>query len=141
MKRNLLISILLILVGIVLLDGLICTIPPFDMTITTIGTCAVRSELYFEKHGKIPPSLASLPERDGYANSIMDGYDRQLLFEVRADRMVFMSYGKDGLPGGTGKNADVEIHYLTHKQDGSLWIGEYYWIIDAERHVQYPVNH
>jgi len=140
MKRLvLLVVILVLLVAIAIFLGDLCAVPPASTTVSAITECAVRSQLFYEGHGTLPSSLVSLPKRNGYANSIVDGYARQLVFEVRADRLVFISYGKDGVPGGVEENSDTEIHYLTHRPDGSLWIGEPNWIVEAERRIQSPL--
>ena len=119
----------------------VCTISPTNLTVTSIIECAVRTQLFYRSHGKLPSSLSSLPERTGYANSIVDGYGRELIFEVHEKHLAFISFGKDGLPHGTGEDADIEFHYITHKPDGSLWIGERYWAAEAERRIQIPTDH
>lgn len=140
MKPILWIFMFLVIVSIAITFLISCSIPPAAKTISTISHCALRSELYFRENHKLPPSLAVLPTREGYSNSIEDGYGRQLIYEVREDRIVFISYGKDGKPGGIDKNADTEVHYLTHKEDGSLWIGTSDWLIEAERRIMHPTD-
>ena len=133
-----LVSILALIIVAALYLGHICAIPPTSATVTAITDCAVRTQLFYQSNDALPSSLRSLPKRKGYANAIVDGYGRELIFEVRADRLVFISYGKDGVPGGTDENADIEVHYMTHKPDGSFWIGEPNWIVEAERRIRRP---
>lgn len=83
-------------------------ISPDAWTATSIGEICARMNLYLEKNGRLPETLEELPWREGYDNSIADGWGRRILYtfdrEQRKIRLV--SYGRDGKPGGIGKNRD-----------------------------------
>ena len=114
------------------LDSLVDRISPVEATDTAISETFVRIDLYAKQHGTVPPSLNVLPEREGYANSITDGWGKPLLYEVSDDgRLTLTSYGKDGKPGGTGEDADISRSYYSKRPDGSLWVGSDMWIVEA----------
>jgi hypothetical protein len=51
-------------------------IPPESMTTTAMTETFVRIEMYMKEHREVPPNLAVLPTRKGYANSTTDGWGR-----------------------------------------------------------------
>jgi hypothetical protein len=113
--------------------GIVNVIPPVDMTQSAITETFVRIDIYARQTKKIPPSLDVLPKREGYANSITDGWNRPLLYRINEDGVITLtSLGKDGKVGGTGDDADISKSYYTEHKDGSLWIGEEMWIVQAE---------
>lgn len=106
---------------------------PYKKTITAIGETFTRISIYAETTHKIPYSFDVLPIRNGYSNRIIDAWGRTLLLKIENDNiMSLVSYGKDGVPGGDGDDADIIISYWLKRPDGSLWIGDRLWIVKAE---------
>jgi len=130
--------ILLILMGVCvpivgMLFLLADTMPPQAVTDDAMEETFWRIHLYMERHRKVPPSLAVLPKREGYANSIIDAWGRELCYTIDDQGVIALSsLGADGKPGGMGLNADVVRRYRTQKPDGSLNIDDPYWIVNAE---------
>jgi len=108
-------------------------ITPVEMTETAIGETFYRVYLYGQMHHKIPHSLDVLPVRDGYANQTTDGWNRELILEIKDDKiMTLKSYGQDGKPGGKGENADISRSHWLRKKDGSLWVSDPLWVVESE---------
>jgi hypothetical protein len=104
---------------------------PEAKTLTTIGRYFFALNKYAREHKAIPTSLDDL---DNCTNSKNDGWDRPLHYKIdkKNNIITIISYGKDGIPGGEGDNADISDSYFTRKPDGSLWIGsDGMWIVDA----------
>ena len=78
---------------------LIETIRPKDATRTALIGIAVRLCDYFEKNGVIVDSLADLPKRKNYHDSIYDGWNRPILYFNTGSVVRLLSYGKDGVQG------------------------------------------
>jgi hypothetical protein len=96
------------LVGCRALASFIDIIPPVDLTRSHITETFCRIEMYVKTNKSIPPSLDVLPNRDGYANSTLDGWNRLLQYRVTEDGLITLtSFGADGKPGGDGENADI----------------------------------
>lgn len=111
----------------------VCVIPPDAATHSAIIESFVRMQMYISEHRKFPASLDELPKRDGYANCITDGWERPLIYKVEQDNLItLLSYGKDGKPGGTGRNADIQTTYRTKNPDGEWCIEEQLWLVTAE---------
>lgn len=93
----------------------------------------VRMSLYAKAHQDVPPSLRVLPERKGYMNRTTDGWGRPLIYQIGDNGVLTLtSLGEDGKPGGNGEDRDISESYYSRRIDGSLWIGESSWIVDAE---------
>ena len=109
-------------------------IPPRAETITAIGETFARIGLYAKQNNSIPPSLAVLPKRTGYAKQTTDAWKRPLRYEVASDGVITLaSLGKDGRPGGDGDDADITRAYFGRRPDGSLWATSGMWLVDAEK--------
>ena len=108
-------------------------IPAKDMTVSAMVETFVRISLYARQNNAIPPSLAVLPTRTGYANRTTDGWRRPLKYEITPDGIVSLkSLGKDGRPAGTGDDADISRAYHARRSDGTLWATSEMWIVEAE---------
>ena len=108
-------------------------ISPLEQTVSAMGETFVRMNLYAQQNGTVPLSLAVLPLREGYVNATTDAWDRPLLYEISdVGILTLRSLGKDGEPGGNGDNADISQSYHSRRSYGSLWIGEGFWIVEAE---------
>lgn len=80
---KILISILIIITGFYS-----HVITPVQMTHTAIGETFYRVHLYGQATQKIPHSFDVLPVRDGYANRITYGWGRELILEIKNDKMI-----------------------------------------------------
>jgi Type II secretion system (T2SS), protein G len=75
--------------------------------------------LYAHQNNRLPVDLAAIPELPGYDNSTSDAWGRPLHYEINENNTVTLkSYGQDGLPGGSGQNADIVLSFATHRPDG-----------------------
>ncbi|MEI7948103.1 MAG: type II secretion system protein GspG [bacterium] len=125
-------------IGLVIIIAIVCSsccldvITPVQMTHSAIIETFVRMHLYAQQRHSIPTSLDVLPKRTGYANRTTDGWNRPLLFETSADGILTLkSFGKDGKPGGKGEDADISTSYYAKHENGTLWIGDEMWIVEA----------
>ena len=108
-------------------------ITPVEMTKSAITETFVRIGIYAQTNRAVPPSLAVLPKRDGYANRTTDGWGRPLRYSLATNGIIALtSFGRDGKPGGSGEDADTSESYFTKKSDGSLWVGSDLWIVEAQ---------
>jgi len=108
-------------------------ITPVEMTHTAIGESFARMHIYLTKHHRFPASLDELPKRDGYANRTTDGWHRPLLYRIEEENFITLfSLGKDGKPGGTGEDADIQRTYRTKNRDGSWCVDEELWLATAQ---------
>ncbi len=83
-------------------------VSPVEFTHTSMGETSNRIELYRKANGKLPDNLAQLPKREGYINSIVDGWGKNLKYVVKdAQNVVLVSYGEDGQEGGVNSAADI----------------------------------
>lgn len=83
-------------------------IPPVDFTHTSMAETSFRIGLYKEANGKLPDNLEQLPKREGYINSIIDGWKKELQYSIKdAKTVVLISYGEDGKAGGTNSASDI----------------------------------
>jgi len=82
--------------------------PKLSMTETDIAETSCRIGILFGQQGHLPPDLSTLPVRKGYANRATDAWDRPLMYSVNsADGFTLSSFGRDGVVGGQGEDADV----------------------------------
>ena len=103
------------------------------MTVTVIEICRFRIQQYARTHNRLPLSLGEIPELAGNNNSIMDGWDRQIIYSVDANGNVTLaSYGKDAEKGGTGDNADIIGIYASRQPNGKWTDDEAAWIQDPK---------
>jgi hypothetical protein len=102
-----------------------CTeLPEHAQTVTAIRETFNRINLFATLHGKTPINLEELPKRTGYSNSITDEWNRPLHFESLHGIMTLTSYGKDGVPGGVGDNADTVEEQIIFRNHGLLKVDE-----------------
>jgi len=99
----------------------------------------VRILEYGHVHGQLPPDLAALPrmalkpEADHY---LEDAWHRRFIYEVESSGTVTLkSLGKDGVPGGSGDDADIIFNFPSHNADGS-WIEANYSTYDSYKPLQ-----
>lgn len=99
-------------------------IPPRAMTAMRMQVLKRRVLQYAQSHGELPKSLATLPPMEGYDSSVMDGWKREIIFEVSDSGVVsFRSLGRDGVSGGLGEDADIVRSFPAHDASGK-WSDE-----------------
>jgi hypothetical protein len=113
----------LVLAGVIV-SSFATVVPPDAVTHTAIQESFFRIQMHIARHRRFPASLDELPKRKGHANRTTDGWHRPLIYRIEEDNFVtLLSLGKDGQPGGTGENADIQTTYRTKNADGSWCVG------------------
>lgn len=106
-------------------------IPPRAVTNIHIGQLRLRIMRYARTHDRLPQTLDELPEVEGGASRIKDGWGKAILYAVNGDGIVTLtSYGKDGAKGGTGRNADMIGVFSPKNKDGVWETESRTWIVD-----------
>lgn len=80
-----------------------------------LGRATDAVQEYQKAHKKLPPALSEkeISKRLEFLNNFdpkvgpADGWGRPLHYEVKGDKFKIVSFGRDGLPGGVGLNADI----------------------------------
>jgi hypothetical protein len=118
-------QVILIVVAFLLPAFFPGTVPPAELTRERMAFDRIRILDYARVHGQLPTDLAALPrlalkpEADHYFE---DAWHRRLIYEVDSSGTVTLkSLGKDGVPGGSGDDADIVFKFPSHNADGS-WI-------------------
>ena len=118
--RELLVSGTLTCMSAVFLLGASCqgwrivdTIPPPSLTKSRLIVTYNRIQNFWNQHGKVPAKPADLPDEKNRDCSMTDGWGRELHWNSDGKSMVKMwSLGRDGKPGGTGEDADMEVEFV-----------------------------
>jgi hypothetical protein len=104
--------------------------PPRPATCTTMYCMKRRILRYASVHNVLPHSAGELPVIDRYHNGVKDGWGRVIHWQAEGNRVTLVSYGRDGIPGGIGEDADVIGVFLTKTTDGSWTNEDCEWIRD-----------
>jgi hypothetical protein len=99
------------------------TVPPRSVTHTNMHMMKRRILRHAVANGLLPKSLDQLPRIEGYVNEVTDGWGRTILWRVEGDEVILTSYGRDGVPGGTGQDADMVGVFRVKTADGR-WADE-----------------
>lgn len=76
-------------------------ISPDDLTHTNMAVLEMKIGQFAEEHHSLPAKLSDLKKREGYADSITDGWNREIIYDSKPDGSVTLSsFGKSGKPGG-----------------------------------------
>lgn len=68
-----------------------------------------RIQMFYEANHRLPGRLEDLPERPGRVDDdIVDAWGQPIKYTVDGLDVTLLSYGKDGQPGGTGKDEDIK---------------------------------
>jgi hypothetical protein len=102
---------------------LVDIIPPRSTTAGNMHMTKRRILRFAATHGSLPTSLEQLPCIEGYVNETTDGWGRPILWRIDGDDVILTSYGRDGVPGGTGEDADMVGAFRTKTGDGE-WADE-----------------
>jgi type II secretory pathway pseudopilin PulG len=108
------IAILVILSVALLAAVLTCVdkIPSNALTRGRMMTTEQRIREYVAVHHCFPTGLSDLPplekNRDG---DLADGWGRPIQYTIEGQTVTLLSLGKDGRPGGTGQDADIQVSF------------------------------
>jgi hypothetical protein len=91
---------------------------PFFRTARTMGRLeriGTASQEYFDSYGKWPENLLSLTSEQRWAGLITnDAWGNTILYHPYQTNRGYgslVTYGSDGIQGGTGKNADGAFYF------------------------------
>jgi uncharacterized protein YceK len=88
-------------------------IPPQNQTDLKLCETYARIETFWNQHGRVPAKVDDLPEVKDRDCSMKDGWGRELHWvSDGATKVTVQSLGRDGKPGGTGGDADLEIVFV-----------------------------
>jgi hypothetical protein len=93
-------------------------IPPRSVTHMHMLTMKRRILRYAAANDSLPTSLEQLPILEGYTNEVTDGWGRPILWQVEGTKVTLTSYGRDGVPGGSGEDADMVGVFQAKTADG-----------------------
>ena len=95
------------------------TIPARDATYTTMAVFKYRILVYARLHGQLPADLSVVPSRPGFTDRNSDAWGRKILYQADSSGMVTLkSLGRDGAPGGTGKDTDIVCAFASRDREG-----------------------
>lgn len=95
--------------AVLVLDGE--TITPRDRTIGNLGHLEFLIVQFCYTHERLPATLTELTNSltSSPPHQLDDGWGRAIHYLRTNDTTVLRSYGKDGLPGGSGDDADIDL--------------------------------
>jgi hypothetical protein len=122
MRRLLLAGLTLVAVcGVALL--FVDTVPPNALTHARMHVMKRRILRFASVHGVLPKTADQLPRMNGYDNGVVDGWGRPILWHIDGEKVTMTSYGRDGIPGGTGEDVDM-IGVFSVKTETGVWADE-----------------
>lgn len=120
----------IVAIWVVLAVLFVDTAPPRSMTYGAMHVMKRRILRYAAANGMLPTSLDQLLPIEGYGNEVMDAWGRPILWQVEGGQVILTSYGRDGVPGGSGENADM-IGVFQVKTASGQWADEFCaWRVD-----------
>lgn len=120
MKRSFVIALVLVAVLMAVALAFVETIPARDATYTTLNLLKYRILVYAREQGNLPADLSVAPSRPGFSDRNTDAWGRSILYQVDASGIVVLkSLGRDGLPGGTGKDTDIICEFASRNREGN----------------------
>ena len=88
---------------------------------------------YAHIHDRLPASVAELPVIKGYDNDTLDAWGREIRYEIEGGVVTLTSYGRDGVQGGVGPDADI-VAVFRAKDDKGNWNRELVdWLRDPHK--------
>lgn len=91
-------------------------VPKRAITPSAMTQTSVRIEMYYRRNKQLPADLSALPVGENDANGTIDSWNRPLRYTIDSDdAFTLSSLGEDGVPGGTGDNADVIRKYRVER--------------------------
>jgi len=84
----------------------------------------VRILRFARANDRLPATLEELPPSASLGNTTNDGWGHPIVVSFAPDGTVTLtSYGRDGVPGGTGEDADIVTSFTAKTTNGS-WADE-----------------
>jgi len=110
MRRTLIITCILLAAVLFIMFLSVDIATPRSNTRAAIGSIMYhRIPEYLKQHHQLPDRLADIPTVESYNDCLTDGWGRDIMYFKNSDgTYTLLSYGKDGKPGGTGENADIQ---------------------------------
>jgi hypothetical protein len=105
------------LIAFVFLEIIVDRIPPRSLTATRMQGLKRRILRDAQAKGVLPVSLKNLLPIEGFDNSLLDGWGREIVFDVSSGTVTLRSFGADGKTGGTGEDADIARSFPTRAAD------------------------
>ena len=111
----------LLLLAAIAIIALIIDIPSKKSTTrTTMWVVKRRILIFARQNNHLPHSLLDISLIPGFNDKIKDAWGRPLQYEINDnDTITLKSFGRDGLPGGEGEDADILLSFPIHRPDGS----------------------
>jgi hypothetical protein len=114
-----------------LIVGKWSSIPPASLTTGAISFNMRRILEFAHAHNRLPLKLEELPEKKGYTNRTIDGWNQPLDFQVdTAGNVTLRSLGADGKVGGEGDDRDIAGVFRTKDDQGRWSPIDRRWIVD-----------
>jgi len=114
--------IVIVLAGFFLFSQLIDFIPPKSLTVTRMWVTKRRIIQFVQHENRLPNDLSELLPMPGYNTQTRDAWGRPLVYKILPTGEVLLeSYGKDGVAGGTGDDADLTGIFAAKTPQGD-WI-------------------
>lgn len=66
-----------------------------------------RVAKHLSTNSKLPKDILSLPLIPKKIDDVHDGWGRAITWSIENSQVTLTSYGKDGVVGGDGENADI----------------------------------
>jgi hypothetical protein len=81
-------------------------VSPGALTDTRMHMMKRRVLRFANVHGVLPKTIDEFPHIEGFDNEVSDGWGRRILSRIEGDKVFLTSYGRDGVPGGSGLDTD-----------------------------------
>ncbi len=126
MKKIVLVLILVFFGSIIMLKASNVSSPK---SVTSASMYMIKRRIlkYVNIYDTFPGELSNLPVIGGFSNRIKDGWGREIIFEIDYDDLAYgdlvslISYGKDGIEGGDGDDADI-VGIFPVKNKNGQWL-------------------
>ena len=100
-------------------------IRPDEMTVTRVVGFGTQIKEFSQKNGRLPKGFEDLPELRDRDNAVVDGWGRSLVWQSDGKTVRIISYGRDGMPGGSGLDKDCEARYSRGDSDVQVDVHQY----------------
>jgi hypothetical protein len=137
MKRSLIVCLIVLgvafaCVALWMLDDFI-GIPPQALTYTRMIVTKARILEYAQAHGHLQPDLSVLPLHPEKDCSVVDEWDRKIIYEIDSSGTVTLkSFGRDGKAGGAGLDTDIICGFHSRDAQGK-WSDQFGpWDFDSK---------
>ncbi len=116
--------------AIAILDCIGNRVPPQALTHARMHGMKRRILHFAVARGELPKTVAELPRFKGFDNSVVDAWGWPIRMSIEGDKVTLSSYGRDGIQGGSGEDADMVAVFLARDEAG-VWADELCkWEID-----------